>query len=345
MKRNLYYILFSVILLSSCVKDKPQEPLKTAVSINPDAKVVVINEGGYGYNNAGISLYDPGTGGIIQDYYKQQNNDAVMGDVCQSVTKFNNAYYIVLNNSGKIIVTDPTSFVKTAVITGFNSPRYILPVTYSKAYVSDLSANSIHLVDLNNTSIKGSISCMAGTEEMALIYNKVFVTNGNSNYCYVINTVTDVITDSINIGKGGTSIIIDKNSKIWILASGSTGSSQSGKLIRIDPVSLQQELSLNFTATDSPNSLRVNKTRDTLYFLNKGINRVLITDTQLPSSPFVNQGSKIYYGLGINPKDFTIYVSDAIDYIQKSKIEIYKSDGSFKTSFTAGIISNGFVFE
>ncbi len=346
MKLNIYYhTLFTLILLSSCIKDKPQEPLKTATTINPDTKVLVINEGGFGYNNAGISLYDPTSGAVIEDYYKQQNNNEALGDVCQSICKFNNRYYAVMNNSGKIVVVNATDLVKTGVITGFNSPRYMLPVTYNKAYVSDLYSNSIKVIDLNTNSIKGSITCMAGTEEMVLIYNKAFVTNGNSNYCYIINTVTDVISDSINIGKGGTSSVIDKNSKIWILPGGSTAGNQSGKLVRIDPVNLQIELSLNFALTDSPNSLRINKTHDTLYFLNKGINRVLISDTQLPISPLISQGSKIYYGLGINPKDYTIYVSDAIDYIQKSKIEIYKTDGSFKTSFNAGIISNGFVFE
>jgi hypothetical protein len=57
------------------------------------------------------------------------------------------------------------------------------------------------------------------------------------------------------------------------------------------------------------------------------------------------QGTKLFYGLGINSKDYSIYVSDAIDYVQKSKIEIYSVNGTFIKSFNSGIISNGFVFE
>jgi DNA-binding beta-propeller fold protein YncE len=250
-----------------------------------------------------------------------------------------------MNNSNKIVVVNSSDFAKTATISGLNSPRYILPVTYNKAYVSDLYSNSIRVVDLNSNTISGNIPCINGTEQMAMIYNKAFVTCSNSNYCYVINTITDAITDSINVGKGNSSICIDKNSKIWILSTGNSGQSIAGKLSRINPVTLQVEQSLNFVNTDSPNKLCINKTRDTLYYLNNGVYQFPIISSALPASPLINQGSKLYYGLGVNPKDYSIYVADAIDYVQKSKIEIYKPNGSYISNFNAGIISNGFMFE
>lgn len=329
----------------SCVKDKPQEPKKTAVTVNADYKVLIVNEGNFGWGSGTVSLYDPTSGTLVDDYYGQQNNGGSLGNVCQSITRHNSSYYIVMNNSSKLVVVNASDFVKSGTINGFNSPRYILPVTYNKAYVSDLYANSIQVVDLNSNTIFGSIPCMIGTEEMLTIYNKAFITNGNSEYCYVINTATDAMIDSILVGKGSSGICIDKNSKLWILSSGNSASSQTGKLSRINPVTLQTEQSLNFNLGESPRKLCMNKTHDTLYFLNNGIYQFQIMSSSLPSIPLVTQGSKIYYGLGVNPKDYSIYVSDAIDYVQKSKIEIYKPDGAFITKFNAGIISNGFMFE
>ncbi len=333
------------ILLQSCIKDRPQEPSVTSVSINADNKVLVVNEGNYGWGIGTVSLYDPASGSAVEDYYKQQNANATLGNVCQSVTKYNNNYYIVMNNSNKIVVANASDFVKKATIPGFNSPRYLLPITYSKAYVSDLYQNSIQVVDLNANVISGSISCAAGTEEMALIYNKAFVTNSNTNYCYVINTMTDVITDSIAIGVGGSSIAIDKNSKVWVLTVGNATTSQAAKLVRINPINLQVELSLSFPVGDGPIKLTPNKTRDTLYYINKGVNRFLISQNQLPSNPLISQGSKKYYGLGVHPKTYQLYVSDAIDYVQKSKIEIYDVNGNIVSGFNAGVMSNSFVFE
>lgn len=340
---KLAHLGLALILLSSCVKDKPQEPVKTGGSIRTESKVLVVNEGGFGYNNADITVYDAASGSLINNYYRQQNANEALGDVCQSVCRFDNRYFLVMNNSHKVVAVDAGTFTRKSSINGFNSPRYLLPVTYSKAYVSDLYAPSIQVVDLNSNTITGHISCMTGTEEMAMLYNRAFVSCSNSTYCYVINTTNDAVTDSVYVGANASSLLIDRYSKLWVLATGN--SSQPGKLSRINPLTLQTELSLSFGSSDNASHLRINKTRDTLYYLNNGICRFLISDTQLPSAPIVNQGSKIFYGLGVNPKDYCLYASDAIDYVQKSKIEIYRPDGSFKTSFAAGIISNGFVFE
>lgn len=343
---RIYFSGFVLIcFLGSCVKDKPQEPINNAVAINADKSVLVINEGNYGWGNASVSLYDPTTNAIVTDYFKQQNSGSALGDVCQSITKYNSKYYLVMNNSNKISVVNSADFSKTTIITGFNSPRYLLPITYNKAYVSDLYANSIQIVDLNTNTISGSISCMKGTEEMVLIYNKAFIINSNSNYCYVVNTSSDAITDSLFVGKEASGIIVDKNAKVWVLTKGSVISAQVPQLIRINPVSLAIEQTLIFAAIDSPWRLCLNKTRDTLYYLNNGICQFPILNTQLPINPLISQGSKLYYGLGVNPKDYTIYVSDAIDYVQKSKVEVYTTSGGLIKNFNAGIISNGFVFE
>jgi hypothetical protein len=342
---KIYYAIFILFIASACVKDKPQEPVNTSVNINTNTAVLITNEGNFGWGVGTISLYDPTTGAVVDKYDQQQNAGATLGNICQSITKYNNYYYIVINNSNKIIVANTSNFIRTAIITGFNSPQYMLPISYNKAYVSDLYANSVQIVDLNSNAIIGSIPCLPGTEKMSAIYNKAFITNSNSDYCYVVNTVTDLIADSIIVGKGASSIEIDKNAKIWVLASGNSSVGQTGKLVRINPITLQIEFSVSFPSGGSPNKLCANKTHDTLYFLNNGVYQFPILSNSLPANPLVNQGTKLYYGLGVNPKDYSIYVADAIDYVQKSKIEIYKPNGTFITNFNAGIISNGFMFE
>lgn len=337
--------ILGMSLCVSCVHDKPQTPLKTLVTTNSNSKVLIINEGNFGWGEGTVSLYDPISGTVIENYYGQQNNNGFLGNICQSITKYNNSYYIVMNNSQKIVEVNAGDFVKRKTINGFNSPRYLLPVTYHKAYVSDLYANSIQIVDLNTAVITGSISCLKGTEEMALIYDKAFVTNPHSGYCYIISTTTDKIIDSLSIGEGVSSIVIDRYSKIWLLSVGSFSNSQNAKLVSFDPISLKKEKEFIFTSRQSRNKLCINKTRDTLYYLNDGIFVHPVHATSLSSKPLISQGNKRYYGLGVNPVDYSIYVSDVIDYLQKSRIEIYNSNGNLISGFNAGIISNGFIFE
>jgi len=343
---RVYLSLIPLFLFAiSCKKDKPVDPNPSQEIQASNRTVLIINEGNYGWGNASISLYDPQSNTVTYDYFKKQNGNANLGDVCQSVTKYNGSYYLVLNNSNKIDVVNASDFTKKNTITGFNSPRNLLPVSANKAYVSDLYANSIQIVDLNLNVITGSITCMKGTEEMVFANNKAFITNINSNYCYVINTISNEMTDSILVGKGASSIVLDKYSKIWVLSKGSSAFSQLGSLNCINPNTLVNEKKLIFQAGEYPWRLTINKTRDTLYYLKTGVYQLPVNNTSLPLSPLIVQGSKLFYGLGVNPDDNSIYVSDAIDYVQKSKIEIYSVNGTFIKSFNAGIISNGFVFE
>lgn len=334
-----------VLFGTACVKDKPQAPIKTVANVNSQHQMLVVNEGNFGWGNASISLVDTESGVVVEDYYKQQNNNAAIGDVCQSIVNFQNHYYIVVNNSNKIIEVNAGDFKKTAVISGLQSPRYILPITHSKAYVSDLYSNSIQVVDLNAKSVSKQIPCHGWTEQMVMLYGKVFVSNIKTNYCYVIDAATDEITDSIFVGEGANSLAFDKYDKLWVMAGGNNTNGVLARLVKINPSNLQIESSFTFNAADSPNNLCFNKTLDTLYFLNKGIWQMPISSNQLPSHALVNQGTKVFYGLAVNPKDFRIYVSDAIDYVQKSKIEVYAVQGHFLKSFNAGIISSRFLFD
>ena len=66
----------------------------------------------------------------------------------------------------KIEVIDVGSFSSLHTITGFNSPRSFLPVSSTKAYVTDLYSNSIQIVNLNSSTITGSILVNGWTEDL-----------------------------------------------------------------------------------------------------------------------------------------------------------------------------------
>jgi hypothetical protein len=327
----------------ACVKDKPNSAGQPQVQLSNNKKVYIVNEGNFPAGNASVSLYDPTTKGVIENFYNSQNGTS-LGDVAQSMIFYNSNYYIVVNNSNKIVVCDDQFKTKTT-IGGFTSPRYILPVSNSKAYVSDLYSNKISVVNLNLNTITTSIPCQGWTEEMVLVYNRAFVTNKKRDYVFVINTTNDTKEDSINVGYNSSCAVVDKYDKIWVLSAGNTTASVLPSLKQINPITKQIEKSLNFTSSDTPGNLCINKTKDTLYFLNKGVFRMEIGAGSIPATPLIPKGSKTFYGLGINKNDFSIYASDALDYIQKSNIYIYDAAGNQKSFFKAGINSNSFYFE
>jgi len=333
-------LLAAFVLLPSCKKDKPEPESDQPVNVGETGGVYITNEGNFGFGNAKVSYYNIASSSAVEDLY-QPANGVALGDVCQSMQLFNGKGYVVVNNSGKVVVVDPSTFMATATITGFNSPRYFLPVSNSKAYVTDLHANSIAVVDLSTNTITGSIHCPGWTEELVLAYGKAFVTNETRDKVYVIDTGNDQVTDSITVSMGGNSIVTDANGKFWVMCS-----SASSKLYRIDPVSMQVEASHAFpNSSDSPWRLKINSGNDTLYYLNSDVYRMPINASALPSTSFVSANGRNLYGIGIEPNSGVVYVSDAIDYVQRGTVYRYKPDGSLINSFQAGIIPGDFCFQ
>jgi hypothetical protein len=341
---NLLFFLSLWFFLVGCVKDKPviiKE--KNQIYTGEIGKVFVLNEGNFGSGNGSVSLYDPISGGVTEDYFQQQNQQNA-GDVVQSMTKLNGLYYLVVNNSGKIYCLNK-GFKIQQTLNGLTSPRYIMSLANDKALVSDLYANALTVFNPNTMQIIQQIPLSGWTERMEKYQNKVFITNPRRNYLYVLNMNSLSITDSIFLHKGGNSLQIDRYNKLWVLCSGDIMSAQPGALFKINPDNHQVEWSSLFTS-GHPTNLNINPTRDTLYFLHTGgIYRMPVNSQGLPQAAWISSGTKNFYGMRVNPNSGNIYVSDAKDYLQKSDIYIYNPDGKELGKFKAGIISGDFYFE
>ncbi len=336
-----------LVFFFSCRSDKPLEEVEPSITITPNSGVFIINEGNFTRGNGSVGYYNKATGDVIEDLYKPINKQQ-LGDVVQSMNIFNGKAYLMVNNPLKVEVVDPETFVSLGVIKGITSPRYLLPVSNGKAYVSNYKTNTIHIIDLNNKVVTGGISCGYGefNEQMVLAYGKAYVTTPASNKVYVINTRTDVVEDSIPVGRGASSIQEDANGKLWVLCSGKESANELAGLYRIDPVSNKVEWSSNFSDnTQRPGNLVSNGDHTALFYIsNEGVFKFMITSETLPSTPIIPRGTMYLYAIGIDPKDGTIYVGDASGFTAAGVVYRYKPDGTFINSFRTGIGPNSFYF-
>ncbi|GAL86876.1 hypothetical protein Alfi_2284 [Sporocytophaga myxococcoides] len=311
------------------------------VAAKPASGVYITNEGNFTWGNASVSYYNFSDQLVTEDAFKAANNRQ-LGDVCQSMSIINGKAYIVVNNSFKIEVVTPDSLKSVGVISGLSSPRYILAVNETKAYVTDYKRNAVYVVDLSTNHVIKEIPCRGWTEELVMAGNKVFITNVRKQYLYVINPVSDIIEDSIKIGMNAYSVKTDKDNKVWVLA-GRNGS-VAATLHRINPVNNVIEQTLSFNASDNPSSLKINGTKDTLYYLNKGVCQLPISETSLHAITLIPQGNMLFYGLGIDPASGVIFVSDAIDYVQPGIVYRYQPNGTLLNSFKVGTTPGDFCF-
>ncbi len=338
--RSILWPCLLLLALASCRKDKPEAPAEVPVNIGGAHGVYITNEGNFQWGNATVSWFDPATGEAVEDLYAPANGTGV-GDVCQSMFLHDGRGYLVVNNSGKVVVVDPDSFVEQATITGFTSPRYFLPVAGNKAYVTELHGNKIRVLDLATNTIISNIAFPGVGQELAMTAGKVFVTNESKRYLYAVDPATDALIDSVAVSRGGNSLAIGANGKIWLACSGGGGTSAA--IYRIDPISLQVETSFNIPSPGQPWRLRANAAGDTLYYLNGGVFQMAADASTLPTTPFSAAAGRNLYGLGVAPNG-TVYVADAVDYVQRGMIYRYRPDGSLLGTFRAGTNPSWFCF-
>jgi YVTN family beta-propeller protein len=339
-----------LLVLAGCMKDDEWVKSHQNSAVLPKG-LFVINEGNFMYGNASLSFYDPATR-VVQNDLFYNTNGLPLGDVAQSMIIHENRGYIVVNNSGKIYVVNTADGKYTGKITGLMSPRYIHIFNNEKAYVTDLYAEKITIVNPTTYQTTGIISTPGhpSTEQMVQWNDFLFVSCWSfDNTVLVIDTRTDKVAGEIKTGKQPSGIVIDKYNKIWTLCDGGWSKGGTGiripMLHKINPATRVIEQTFNLPADAKPSRLAINGTGDTILFINKGIWKLEVNQTSLGERPFLTTDSHLYYSLAVDPKTSEIYLSDAIDYQQRGIIYRYSSPGAKIDSFKTGIIPGSFCFK
>lgn len=341
--RNLFFLSALTLGLSSCEKDEqlPQS------NISPETKgFFVSNEGGFMKNEATLSFVNLDADTVLADVYAA-NNGEQLGDIAQSLTSINGKLYIVVNNSKKVVAINQTTFKKEATITGLGSPNFIAEGGTGVAYITDLFGGPISVVNLSTHTVTSTINCPGQTNEMLTASGKTYVTNSSSKYLFVIDHSTNAINDSIEVGEGAQSIVMDAAGKVWIgfgvLYNPDYSVKENGKLKSLNLTT--KSIEFNKTcATSGVKKVRLNKEKNTVFYINKSLYKMATSATDLPASAFYTNGTSSFYGLGVDVNSGNVYVSDAKDYTAKGSVYQVTSSGTAGKTFNVGIIPGDFYF-
>jgi DNA-binding beta-propeller fold protein YncE len=360
MTRDLLFILMSLLILSGCMEeDDPVGPGDPGNS-NSSRGVFIVNEGNFTFENASLTYYNIGSGEESQDIFFNTNG-LPLGDVAVSMNIQDSLGYVVLNNSGKIYMLHTGSFALKGKITGLTSPRYIHFINDTKAYVTDLYARSIAIVNPVAMEITGYIDVNNGQDEFGQHSTEQMIGYGEyvysncwsyDNQILVIDSETDRVVDSIEVIKQPNSMVMDNKQSLWVLSDGGWIGSPYGYetpgLVRVDPASGKAETIHRFEEGDRPTALRINPTSDTIYYLDRHVYRMSVDPLGEPaifiSSPYEEGFWGGFYGLAVDPVSSEVYVTDAVDFSQPGVVYRYAPDGNPVDTIVAGIVPGALCF-
>jgi len=354
MGRKNLQILILLTALAGCVKDKPPAAVNTVPGAS--GNVYVVCEGNYGNANATLYAYEPANDSVYGDIYSAANHQP-LGDVFQSMVHIGDKLFLCINNSDKVAVLHAGNWALEATLP-IPQPRYILPISATKAYVSCLYRNKVYVINPQSVQVTDSIVLPGlSAESMCAYLGTVFTGSWDTsagNKIFGINTGSDEAVSAITVaGRSPQELLLDRDQMLWVLAGDEP--EITATLTRLDPSTGNILQSYSFPAAAYPLKPALNPTKDTLYFLeanyyggssNNGIYRMGINDPALPAVPFVQAAANQYfYALGIDPVSGLIYAGDPKGFDQKGSVILYRQDGTMLKSFTVGLGPGHFYFD
>ncbi|MEZ5047858.1 MAG: hypothetical protein R2831_12810 [Chitinophagaceae bacterium] len=349
------YVFIIITFLFSCVKDKPNPNITN--NTTEEKQILILNEGAFGNNNSEISILSSTQQKVITNTAYANANATSMGDIAQSMIRIQNTLYVCINNSNRILALNPNTFELKTSINSVLLPRYIAPISSQYALVGTLYQNEIFVLNTETNNIVSSIQMpYKNAEAMVSYLAKTYVCLWDTacHAIYQIDNTTQKIDDSITIQVAAPrEMLLDINNNAWILC-GNKYQNKKSFLLHIDLANKQVIRQYTFDANAEPMRLTMNETKDSLYFILvnyqgtqpfNGVYCMSITDQQLANTPIIQAPNNSYFwGIGINPHNQHIYVSDPKGFTQSSTVFEYTKSGEFIQSFSTGIGSNQFYF-
>ena len=343
----IFISLILLLAITSCHKVSP------IINAPTTTGVYITNEGDFNSGQGEISFYNPATAQISNNLFYAVNNYH-LGDVVESMYIKDSTGFIVVNNSAKVEVVKIPSLKHIITITIPNSsPRYFLPINDSVGYVTDLYASAVHVINYHTGALITNITGLAEwTEHMVMVNGTVVVEERSlSNNPTSTGSVTSINTSTNSIihrytfnGSNVDGLVSDNNNRVWFGMDADT--------VHQVPASiycLNSDMSLNkniiMPAGHAASNLKINGTGNEIYYFdNNGVAAISINDTTAPLNPFSPVNGRNLYGLGVDPSNGDVYVSDALDYVQRSRIYRYDRNANLIQADTAGVISGNFAF-
>jgi len=350
MKQIIIFLLIAVCF-TACEKNDPILIPESGESLSG---VFILNQGGWGLNNAGISYYDFETGEFRFDIANQS-----LGDLGEDMIAYGSKLYVTVSNSGRVTIFDLKTRTRIKDIDLMDGeqprqPRYLAPYN-GKVYVSTYDGNVVR-IDTASLSQDGITPVGPNPEGIAAVNGKLYVANsGGLVLEYAYNNTLSIVDiagfkeeKTLTVGLNPCYVHADSYGNVYL--------SYIGNYVNISPGFQKIDTKTN-TVTDIPIPAIQDFviTGDSLYFYGVTYNPDYSTNCtfgiynvkteKLVADKLITDGTNIQtaYGIGVNEKTKEVYISDT-DYSNPGTVYVFGPDGKKTNTLNVGVNACRFVF-
>ncbi len=321
--------------------------------------VFVVDEGNYSDADGEVTFINFITGDVRHNVYHNANGRP-FGGVLQSMSLYQGKAYLV-DQLGRLEAVNATDFKSDGTLSkGLAIPRYFAALD-TKGYITDWGPydadyNNTHSkiveVDLGTLQITDSVSTLSRPEGILVSGNHIFVANSATDKVTVYAPVSLTKENEITVNYRPVQLAVDKYGYVWVACTG-TDSTRS-TLEKIDPSGMTDVETITLPDGITLNGkLVINGTKDVLYLMSQqwaadnsySINNVFAQPVDRGTFSYSSVLSRRNLnGLGVDPDNYDIYVSDAEGFQTNGMIYAYNVSGLLLDSAQVDIGPRDFCF-
>lgn len=355
--KQITRILALALLATSLVACEEKDNENVDAHSGATVEALVLNEGGWGANNASITAINVATSSVVESDWFSAKNNRGLGDVAQDMMQYGSKVYATVTFSNSIEVIDVKTGLSQRIDMGNAKPRS-LAADGGKIYVTCYNPRSVMRIDTLSLTVEAT--CPLGNyqpEGIAIAGGKAFVASsyiedgGNflyDNHVYVVDLATFVNPTAIEVGSNpGIVKKIDDN-KVMVCYAGDYGALPAGSAI-IDVNSLEvTQTNTELANFDVYNGKAYGYASTWVQVgenWEQSIGFFCLDPTTLVSTPIL-QGSVSGnpYGIAVNSYDGDIYVLTDGNYSSNGDIICFTNSGSHRFTLEAGILPKKVLF-
>lgn len=349
--KQVTFAALTTIIVASCgVRNSSDNPSPAPLPKKGISGVWVLNEGGFGRNNASLSLYNLKDSSFVQDYFEPETGRK-LGDVANDLYRYGGKIYIAVNNSSTVEIISADSGKDLRQISLLNGtvkrqPRSIVgfgPNVFVCNYDS-----TIAVIDTTTLNISRYLKAGRNPEGLAVVGNQLYVCNSGGlawppnfdSTLSVFNLTTFEKVQTYKVEINLQRIVAVSNNEVLISTSGNYND-RKPKIIRFNgTIANQIEINnSNLQKFSTPSGdvymALVKPEGETKYKLARINPTTLALDyTNLPDISAVTTP----YGFTYDPSTEEYWVSDAKNYSEEGDIYYYGKDLKLKRKITAGLL-------
>ncbi len=360
LKNKTPKILLAQSLLCSffaCVKN-PQAPENQKI-ISGEESILVLNEGLWGRDNAVISRYDRASGLTVHNVFQQQNPGLRLGDTANSWIVQSERIYIVMNGSNTIEIVDRHDLTSLGriLLPGNPSPRNMIVVDDSIAYVTALYTDAVLRINLENGRITDEISIGPAPESIVAAAGFIFVTNSGLGDIRAAETGAGTLSiikrdDRTEIGRipilpNCNSMHIGPDGLLYIGGSGSWMAEKPSGIVVFDPA--------RFAVLDTiliphhPRDFTFDQNGAAYVITDSAIVTVSLSMRLILRLDFIPRtalsGDNYFYAIAFNLQRGELFVSNARNFTTNGEVVCFDLSGREKFRFATRILPGAILIQ